>query len=98
MYIIEDQLCCASDECEPPTRYKVSLMAEKHRVIQVDIDCGDWSDLKMRCLDVSKGSGKQTCQHVVYFNNEIHQFHHSGGFKHILYSLFFLNQQKTCLG
>jgi len=40
VYIIEDQLCCASDECEPPTRYKVSLMAEKHRVIQVDIDCG----------------------------------------------------------
>ena len=42
VYIIQDQLCRASDECEPPTRYKVSLMAEKHRVIQVDIDCGDW--------------------------------------------------------
>ena len=53
VYIIENQLCCASDECEPPTRYKVSLMAEKHRVIQVDIDCGGASMISVTCQSVA---------------------------------------------
>ncbi|CAL1131204.1 unnamed protein product [Cladocopium goreaui] len=53
VYLIENQLCRASDECYPPFRFKVALLGEHVRVIQVEIlRCGEAS-VAVTCQNVS---------------------------------------------
>lgn len=53
VYLIENQLCRASDECYPPFRFKVALLGEHVRVIQVEIlHCGEAS-VAVTCQSVS---------------------------------------------
>lgn len=52
VYLIEDQLCRASDECYPPFRFKVALLGEHIRVLQVEIMRRE-SSVAVTCQNVS---------------------------------------------
>ncbi|CAJ1366270.1 unnamed protein product, partial [Effrenium voratum] len=50
VYLVGEQLCRASDECEPPTRYKVEFIPEHFKIVELDITEGE--QLSVLCRGV----------------------------------------------